>query len=174
MEASMTRKSEGPFIIIPIEHQAAPKTNPIKIKHEKRKTTKSGLIIPETTLTDTEFKSHLIVANSKIHGLGLFADKEFHQHDVIWRERLTGVIGQPEDEGPLRWTNHSDGPNSILLIDLEKIEVGLVALQTIIMGEEITYDYKAFGHTGYKARCNCSDINCPGFFTLREEWGERR
>jgi hypothetical protein len=168
----VTKPKKAPSIIIPVEHQSCPKEDPIKTRY-KRKTI-SGIFLPESTISDTDLRSGLAVASSIIHGLGLFADKTFTQHNIVWRERLTGVIGKPEDDGPLRWTNHSDDPNCVLLIDLEKVEVGLVALKSIKIGAEITYNYKDFGHTGYKARCNCSQLNCPGYFTLREEWGERK
>ena len=169
----MTEPRKAPAIIIPVEHQACPKEDPIKSRYKQK--TSSGIFLPESNLiSDTDLRAGLDVANSIIHGLGLFASKAFKQHDIVWRERLTGIVGQPEDDGPLRWTNHSDIPNCILLIDLEKVEVGLVAVCTINIGEELTYNYKDFGHTGFKARCNCNQINCPGFFTLREEWGERK
>jgi SET domain-containing protein len=125
------------------------------------------LILPES---DTDLRNALKVDKSIIEGLGLFADRDFPQFGVIWFEDLKAKAA-PESGGPLRWANHSDDPNAILLIGQA---VSLVALKDIKTNDEITYNYGVFGHTGHKAACNCGQDNCKGFFTLREEWGEKK
>jgi SET domain-containing protein len=128
------------------------------------------IILPKK---DTELRNGLIVAKSQIEGLGLFADRAFTALDVIWFEQLASRFAKPESGGPLRWANHSDQPNSMLCLGQgDGLKISLLALTDIQEGEEITYNYGIFGHTGHKADCNCGQSNCKGYFTLREEWGE--
>ena len=84
--------------------------------------------------------------------------------------------GSIEDEGPLRWANHSDNPNSALILNTLDglLEVSLIAIQEVEINDEITYSYNTFGHTGSKGCCNCQNTNCKGSFVLRSEWGERK
>lgn len=154
------------YILIPKEHQAAPKDE-IYLPGQQ------GLYKSQTLLSDTDLRQGLKVEESRIHGLGLFADKYFPIHGVIWKETLRSNRTKIEDEGPLRWANHSDDPNSLLVLNLDGIiEASLVALKEIGEGEEITYDYNLSGHAGEKKACNCQQENCGGYFTVRTEFGE--
>ena len=156
------------YIFIPKEHQAAP-------KEEIYLPGQQGLLIPQTYLSDTDLRRGLKVEESRIHGLGLFADKYFPTHSVIWKETLKGGRTTIEDEGPLRWANHSDNPNSLLVLNLDGIiEASLVSLRDIGEGEEITYDYNTSGHAGEKKACNCQQDNCGGYFMVRTEFGEKK
>lgn len=130
----------------------------------------SGILIPET-----ELKRGLKVEKSLIDGLGLFADRDFQIGKIIWAEILRGpkIIGHPESDGPLRWANHSDNPNSLLILGQNSL-VSLVAQKPIVKHQEITYSYGVFGHTGFHKTCKCGAPNCQGIFVLREEWGEKK
>jgi len=135
---------------------------------------KDGLFLP-AHLSETDLKRGLEVAKSQIEGLGLFAVRDFDPNDLIWSESLrAGKV--PDGDGPLRWTNHSDKPNAVLSIWGVK-SVSLAAIRFIKEGEEITYNYGVFGvfgHEGHNAECLCGQVGCPGFFPLREEWGEKK
>lgn len=141
---------------------------------------KSKLLLPGNFLNpapdpvnDTELRRGLKVAKSVIEGLGLFADRPFEQFEVIWQETLKRK--NPESGGPLRWANHSDNPNSVLILGQDnRLRTSLLAIKPIQLNEEITYNYSVFGHTGHQAFCNCQQANCQGFFVLREEWGEKK
>lgn len=133
---------------------------------------KPELILPET---DLELRNSLKVEKSTIEGMGLFADRDFKRYEVIWFEEIKNKGTKPENGGPLRWANHSDNPNAALVISQGGLfEVSLVAIQGIKKGEEITYDYGVFGHSGHRAACNCGGPDCKGFFALRTEWGEKK
>ena len=132
----------------------------------------SGLILPNDIPSDTRLRQGLHVARSIIDGFGLFASQAYRRSQVIWSETLRGRGLKPEDGGPLRWANHSDVPNAILLLGGNDLRSTLIALRPIQLDEEITYNYKVFGHTGQRVACNCRQPGCPGFFVLREEWGE--
>ena len=163
---------KSPIIIIPREHQAAPSPGQIYFPHQIDRTC---LYQPNSLLSGTELSSVLKVEKSPIHGLGLFASKIYQLHDPIWHEALQGRSAKPEEDGPLRWTNHSDDPNSVLVLRLEgQLEASLIALRKINVGDEITYNYNVFGHTGYSAACNSHNSNCRGSFVLRTEWGENK
>lgn len=172
----MLRGDNMTHIIIPEQHQAAPH------KHELLHIpTQDYIRIVQGlgqlgVLKSGALDEGLEVRPSRIHGLGLYATTQYNLHDVIWRESLQGG-NIPEDDGPLRWTNHSDDPNTALVLKkgLEhQLEVMLVSLKPISADEEITYDYNVFGHTGYGSACNCGNENCTGVFALRTEWGEKR
>ena len=88
------------------------------------------------------------VANSAIHGLGLFASESIARNCIIGylsgrptRRDGTYVLWISETEGfevccDLRYINHSDRPNACYYDDLS-----VVALRDIRAGEEITHDY---------------------------------
>jgi SET domain-containing protein len=93
-------------------------------------------------------KSAVYVAESPIHGRGLFARRRIKAGEVIGkvkgsRTRRDGphVLWLNEKEGvhvkcDLRFINHSDRPNACYYDTLE-----VVALCTIHKHEEITHDY---------------------------------
>ena len=135
----------------------------------------SNFYNPADPKNDTELRRGLKVEKSIIEGLGLFADRLFGQFEVIWQETLKGRGKNPESGGPLRWANHSDDPNSILILGQNnRLRTSLLTIKPIELNEEITYNYGVFGHTGHHASCNCQQPSCRGFFVLREEWGEKK
>lgn len=60
---------------------------------------------------------------------------------------------------PLRFTNHSCGPNARLCIRERRVE--FYALRDIELGEEITVDYGSSHHEG-RLTCRCGAPNCVG------------
>lgn len=76
------------------------------------------------------------VQESKIHGLGLFADQEFNEGDMIGLAHYNGVPSEIIG----KFHNHSDNPNA------HSVTIGnkrfLVALNPLRKGEEITVDYR--------------------------------
>ena len=88
------------------------------------------------------------VADSRIHGKGLFAARRIRAGTVIGRLRVRPVRGDGTyvlwlDEQravevicDLRFINHAERPNACYYDDLS-----VVALRDIEIGEEITHDY---------------------------------
>jgi hypothetical protein len=140
----------------------------------------SVYILPERKLIlqqGIDYSSHLITHSSNIHGRGLFATKDIPDGHVIWKELMRDPTkAVSEDDGPLRWTNHSDEPNSALLKQYDKtreqLQLLLFAIKNIPTGEEITYDYNSFSHAGRKMECHCGRPDCTGSFVLRADWNE--
>lgn len=93
--------------------------------------------------------SKTFVAESNIHGRGLFASYEIKEGErigVARGEKTTQdgeyVLWLSEDEGvkvncDLRFINHDDNPNACYYETLD-----VVALKNIQPGEEITHNYK--------------------------------
>ena len=90
----------------------------------------------------------LCVANSPIHGKGLFAKQAIKQGDIIGvikgirtQENGTHVLWVTEEYAvrilcKFKYINHSDEPNVVLYDTLE-----VCALRDIEAGEEILHDY---------------------------------
>ena len=90
----------------------------------------------------------IVIKESAIHGMGLFAKKRIKEGEVIGtikpkRARKNGpyVLWVSEDEGhkvegPLKYINHSNDPNACYCDDLT-----VIALRDIRPGDEITHDY---------------------------------
>jgi len=75
-------------------------------------------------------------AASKIHGIGLFANRDIAAGEVIAPGRIRGkrcVAG--------RWTNHSHVPNAQFASGNDDAEIVLVAMEPIGQDCEITVDY---------------------------------
>jgi len=95
-------------------------------------------------------RNSTFVANSDIHGKGLFAARRIPAGAEIGRVRTrpaeadgSYVLWLSETEGvevtcDLRYINHSDRPNACYYDDLS-----VVALRDIEAGEEITHDYSS-------------------------------
>ena len=95
-------------------------------------------------------KALTYVAESSIHGRGLFASTTIEKHTVIgylqgkttrkdgsyvlWLDQKTGF----EVSCDLRFINHSETPNACYYDDLS-----VVAIRDIKAGEEITHNYEA-------------------------------
>lgn len=96
----------------------------------------------------TDDRHLLRVANSPIHGKGLFATSEIRQGTILGKVRGIRTI---RDDAYVLWIsefigvrmlckykyiNHCDSPNVVLYDTLE-----VCALRNIRAGEEITHDY---------------------------------
>lgn len=90
----------------------------------------------------------VIVKESDIHGLGLFAKKKIREGEVIGAVKPKRAdrdgphvlwVSETEGhkvEGPLKYINHSAAPNACYCDDLT-----VIALQDIQPGDEITHNY---------------------------------
>ena len=138
----------------------------------------------------------VIVADSKIHGLGVFAARDFADDEIILPIDDSHVV---DAEPPLRhefgeYSYHCDylaggttvlmrfperhinsccDPNSYVktIDDVRHV----VARRPIKAGEEITCDYIIDCYGGEVWQCNCGDPRCRGtivssFFELPVEW----
>lgn len=137
----------------------------------------------------------VIVSESKIHGLGVFATRDFARDEIILAIDDTRVV---DDEHPLRpelgeHSYHCDylaGGRTVLMRSPErhinsccnpntfvKTIDGIrhvVARGPISSGEEITYDYIIDCHGGIVWQCSCASERCRGtivssFFELPVE-----
>ena len=138
----------------------------------------------------------MIVAESKIHGLGVFAAQDFAAGEIILRIDDSRIV---DAEHPLRpelaeYSYHCDylaGGKTVLMSFPERhinsccnpnsyvktIEGvrHVVARRRIKAGEEITCDYIIDCHGGEVWQCRCGDARCRGtivssFFELPVEW----
>lgn len=81
-------------------------------------------------------ESNCYRAASKIHGTGIFANRDIAAGEIIGPGRMSGkrcVAG--------RWTNHSHAPNARFVASDGDAEIVLVALESIGQDCEITVDY---------------------------------
>lgn len=69
------------------------------------------------------------------------------------------AIDATQSTDPLRYTNHSCQPNTVLRIRGGRVE--LYAMRAIAAGEELVADYGETHHDG-KLRCRCGVPNCRG------------
>lgn len=139
--------------------------------------------------------SDVVVAESRIHGIGVFAMRDFVEGEVILPIDDSRVV---DDDHPLRptlgeYNYHCDylaGGKTVLMRSPErhinsccdpntyvKTIDGVrtvVARKPIASGEEITYDYIIDCHGGIEWQCNCGSQRCrgtivSGFFALPVE-----
>ena len=120
----------------------------------------------------SEIMSTIIVKNSKIHGLGVFAGRDFKQGEVVlnWNakklnpEEVTSLSDADRhflsylDDGtpvlvgkPARYLNHSCDPNTEAHNDTD------IAIRDIKTDEEITGNYNTEG-VAPDFKCTCG--NC--------------
>jgi SET domain-containing protein len=69
------------------------------------------------------------------------------------------AIDASKSNDPLRFANHSCGPNAMLRISQGRIE--LYALRDIAAAEELTVNYGETHHEG-RLRCRCGSAGCAG------------
>ncbi len=69
------------------------------------------------------------------------------------------AIDASESADPLRFTNHSCQPNSVLRICQGRVE--FYAMRAVCVGEELTVNYGETHHEG-KLRCLCGAPGCVG------------
>src|SRR5260221_3288690 len=98
--------------------------------------------------------SDLVIDKSKIHGLGIFANKDFKPNEEILK-----LKGNPKE---IIYSNHSCIPNAFFL-QPDKADMQTHALYSrgIRKGEEITCDYRIgtlyhdLWEKTMKGRCTC-------------------
>jgi hypothetical protein len=137
-----------------------------------------------------------VVAESRIHGLGVFAARDFMEGETVLIIDDSRVVDdahplRPEWGGferhcdyladgqvvlmqsPERHVNSSCDPNTyVRTIDGVR---HVLARRAIKSGEEITYDYVINCHGGAVWQCNCGSSRCRGtivssFFELPTDW----
>jgi hypothetical protein len=73
----------------------------------------------------------------------------------------------PSREGPADWVNHCCNPNAGL-----NGQVALVAMQVILPGQEVCYDFAMSDGSPYdEFECQCDAPNCRGLIT-ENDWQE--
>jgi SET domain-containing protein len=116
-----------------------------------------------------------IVKNSKIHGKGVYAAKDFKKGEIVLRWDLSNKLTKEQVEKlskedkkyvayfnneyilmqpPARYVNHSCDSNTYSKDFCD------VAKRDIKNGEEITGDYSENESPGFKMKCNCRSKNC--------------
>ena len=112
------------------------------------------------------------ISNSRIHGKGIFANKDFNKGEIVlrWDSYSRKISDQeyyklPEGQksmvlsgrlytSALQFMNHSCEPN------VKSIEGYDTAVRDIEEGEEITCDYHKESIPFITLRCNCGSKNC--------------
>ncbi|MGV3663583.1 MAG: SET domain-containing protein [Prosthecobacter sp.] len=138
----------------------------------------------------------IIVAESKIHGLGVFASRDFAEGEVVLTiddSRIVDAVHplRPEMREHACHCDYLAGGRTVLLRSPErhinsccepstyvKTINGtrhVVARRPISAGEEITYDYIIDCHGGLVWQCQCGAPRCrrtivSSFFELPLEW----
>ena len=137
----------------------------------------------------------VIVKESKIHGLGVFAARDFAEDEMIYAIDDSRIVDaenplRPElgecdyhcdyladgkvvlMSSPERHINSSCDPNTFVkwINDIRYV----AARRPIKMDEEITYDYIIDCHGGIVWQCTCESLHCrktivSSFFELSEE-----
>ncbi|MFA7243953.1 MAG: SET domain-containing protein-lysine N-methyltransferase [Patescibacteria group bacterium] len=113
-------------------------------------------------------------AQSKIHGIGIFATENIAAGKKFYDVPMDNIHSKPksgyakigknkfvDDPEILNYMNHSCDPKAELILG---DEVCLNALKPISTGDEITCDYNKTEQGGEKMPCNCGSENCRGFF----------
>ncbi len=130
------------------------------------------------------------IAQSPIHGLGLFATARVASGEIIavkgghivTREHLPDLnarlgpveiqlaehlfiapVEAGEREGSMLYTNHSCAPNIGLRGDIV-----FVAMREIHAGEELTHDWCMTDNDDYSVRCNCGASSCRKTLTGKD------
>lgn len=123
----------------------------------------------------TEENTNIIVKNSKIHGKGVFANKNFKKGYVVLRYNPIQIndedfkkLSDKEKESifvkngnhmrhtsPAIYVNHSCNPNT------NPSDNSDIAIKNIKKGEEITSDY-SIDSPSINMKCNCKSKNCRG------------
>ena len=116
------------------------------------------------------------IKKSKIHGKGVFANKNFKKGQVVIKYNLKPLTKKefeslPESEKhftsfedgkywlflpPERYVNHSCEPNT----NPNLKEKSDFAIKNIKKGEEIVTDYRKDDVPGLDMKCNCGSKNC--------------
>ncbi len=122
----------------------------------------------------------VVVKRSDIHGLGIFAAKNFRKDAVVikWnshrelskqdvealskadREHVSFIDGKYVLVPANGWVNHSCEPN----VRLENF--CYVAKKDIKIGQELTTDYRKESEKGFVMKCTCGSKKCKGSVTV--------
>ncbi len=118
----------------------------------------------------------LIVKKSKIHGKGVFANRNFKKGSIVIKYNLKPLtkkefenLSESEKHftsfennkywlfpSPERFVNHSCNPNT----NPDLVNKYDIAIRDIKKGEEITTDYRKDNVPGLDMKCNCRSKNC--------------
>ena len=122
----------------------------------------------------------IIVKNSLIHGIGVYATTEIKKSDIVIHWKNTRALTQEEFNSlpleehayiektdgkiflmgkPERYVNHSCDPNTTPGDQCD------IANRDIKTGEEITTDYANFHIPDHVIQCKCLSINCKKIIT---------
>lgn len=120
-------------------------------------------------------ENSLIRKRSKIHGFGIFANKDIDKGKIFYEIPLRDISNKPKskhafiginrwvnDPRILNWINHSCNSNTKL--DISKERPVLIAKRNIKSGKEITCNYNETEKGGCKVPCNCGTKKCLGYF----------
>ncbi len=120
--------------------------------------------------------NNVIVKNSKIDGMGVFANREFKKGEVVIKWNTDTILTDedvknlPEEEkryltafkdkyilqqSPAKFVNHSCEPNTKVVDESSDI-----AIKDIKKGKEITSYYLSFFCTDETIKCNCKSKKC--------------
>jgi SET domain-containing protein len=118
----------------------------------------------------------IIVKNSKIEGMGVFANRDFKKDEVVIKWNTDTILTDEEvknlpekekryissfrnkyllQQPPARFVNHSCEPNTKVVDESSDI-----AIKDIKKGDEITSYYLTFFSTDETIRCNCKSKKC--------------
>lgn len=120
----------------------------------------------------------ITIKKSKIHGKGIFADKDFKKGDVVVKHKFKSLTKKeyenlPEKEKhfvgnnkgkyklflpPSRYMNHSCNPNTKIRSNSD------IAIRNIKKGEEIT-SYYSDDDLDFKMKCKCGSEKCKKVIT---------
>ena len=97
------------------------------------------VILKLDTMDDKDPTSLVVIKDSVIEGVGMFAVRDITKGELIAMARVNGVRVIAG-----RYTNHSPTPNAIFVLE-ESMDLSLVASQDITSGEEVTINYRQAG-----------------------------
>ena len=97
------------------------------------------VILKLDTMDDKDPTSLVVIKDSVIEGVGMFAVRDITKGELIAMARVNGVRVLAG-----RYTNHSPIPNAIFVLE-ESMDLSLVASQDITSGEEVTINYRQAG-----------------------------
>ena len=97
------------------------------------------VILKLDTMDDKDPTSLVVIKDSVIEGVGMFAVRDITKGELIAMARVNGVRVLAG-----RYTNHSPTPNAIFVLE-EFMDLSLVASQDITSGEEVTINYRQAG-----------------------------
>jgi SET domain-containing protein len=97
------------------------------------------VILKLDTMDDKDPTSLVVIKDSVIEGVGMFAVRDITKGELIARARVNGVRVLAG-----RYTNHSPTPNAIFVLE-ESMDLSMVASQDITSGEEVTINYRQAG-----------------------------